>query len=44
MGDAAMGMFSLPGLEHMENRISMNIDDIRAVGENWRIIATPRYT
>ena len=44
MGDAAMGMFGLPGLERMENRISMNIDDIRAVGENWRIIATPLYT
>jgi diaminohydroxyphosphoribosylaminopyrimidine deaminase/5-amino-6-(5-phosphoribosylamino)uracil reductase len=44
MGDAARGMFGLPGLEHMQNRISVNIDDIRAVGEDWRIIVTPRYT
>ena len=39
MGDAARGLFSLPGLERMEQRISLSISDIRAVGEDWRITA-----
>jgi diaminohydroxyphosphoribosylaminopyrimidine deaminase/5-amino-6-(5-phosphoribosylamino)uracil reductase len=40
MGDAARGLFRLPGLERMEQRIGLSISDIRAVGQDWRIIAT----
>lgn len=39
MGDAARGLFSLPGLEAMDQRIRLSISDIRAVGEDWRITA-----
>ena len=37
LGDTARGLFRLPGLERMEQRIVLNIDDIRAVGKDWRI-------
>jgi diaminohydroxyphosphoribosylaminopyrimidine deaminase/5-amino-6-(5-phosphoribosylamino)uracil reductase len=40
LGDAARGLFTLPGLERMEQRIELSIDDIRAVGRDWRISAT----
>ncbi|HSG12077.1 MAG TPA: bifunctional diaminohydroxyphosphoribosylaminopyrimidine deaminase/5-amino-6-(5-phosphoribosylamino)uracil reductase RibD [Gammaproteobacteria bacterium] len=40
MGDAARGLFSLPGLTAMNQRIDVSISDIRAVGEDWRITAT----
>ncbi len=39
MGDAARGLFHLPGLERMADRIPLEIDDIRAVGDDWRITA-----
>ena len=40
MGDNARGLFRLPGLDSMEQKIKLNISDIRAVGQDWRIIAT----
>jgi diaminohydroxyphosphoribosylaminopyrimidine deaminase/5-amino-6-(5-phosphoribosylamino)uracil reductase len=40
LGDAARGLFTLPGLERMEQRIELSIVDIRAVGRDWRITAT----
>jgi diaminohydroxyphosphoribosylaminopyrimidine deaminase/5-amino-6-(5-phosphoribosylamino)uracil reductase len=40
MGDAARGLFTLPGLEQMAQRIKLSINDIRAVGDDWRISAT----
>jgi len=40
MGDAARGLFCLPELERMEQRIGLSISDIRAVGRDWRITAT----
>jgi diaminohydroxyphosphoribosylaminopyrimidine deaminase/5-amino-6-(5-phosphoribosylamino)uracil reductase len=40
MGDAARGLFSLPELERMEQRIELGITDMRAVGRDWRITAT----
>ena len=40
MGDAARGLFTLPGLEHMHERIELSINDIRAVGRDWRISAS----
>ena len=42
MGDSALPLFSLPGLEEMQDRINLDIQDIRAVGEDWRITATVR--
>ncbi len=40
MGDAARGLFALPGMERMQQRIELSINDIRAVGDDWRISAT----
>jgi diaminohydroxyphosphoribosylaminopyrimidine deaminase/5-amino-6-(5-phosphoribosylamino)uracil reductase len=40
MGDNARGLFRLPGIDSMEQKIELNISDIRAVGEDWRITAT----
>jgi diaminohydroxyphosphoribosylaminopyrimidine deaminase/5-amino-6-(5-phosphoribosylamino)uracil reductase len=39
MGDAARGLLALPGLEQMAERIKLSIDDVRAVGDDWRITA-----
>jgi diaminohydroxyphosphoribosylaminopyrimidine deaminase/5-amino-6-(5-phosphoribosylamino)uracil reductase len=41
MGDSARGLFHLPGLAHMRERIPLEIIDIRAVGQDWRITARP---
>jgi diaminohydroxyphosphoribosylaminopyrimidine deaminase / 5-amino-6-(5-phosphoribosylamino)uracil reductase len=41
MGDAARGLFTLPGMEHMDQCIGLQISDIRAVGNDWRITALP---
>ena len=41
MGDAARGLFHLPGLDKMADRIDLEISDIRAVGRDWRITAKP---
>jgi diaminohydroxyphosphoribosylaminopyrimidine deaminase/5-amino-6-(5-phosphoribosylamino)uracil reductase len=40
LGDTARGLFALPGLQCMEQRIGLTITDIRAVGDDWRITAT----
>jgi diaminohydroxyphosphoribosylaminopyrimidine deaminase/5-amino-6-(5-phosphoribosylamino)uracil reductase len=37
MGDGARGLFHLPGLTRMAEAIPMEIVDIRAVGQDWRI-------
>jgi diaminohydroxyphosphoribosylaminopyrimidine deaminase/5-amino-6-(5-phosphoribosylamino)uracil reductase len=41
MGDSARGLFHLPELQQMQDRIPLKIQDVRAVGDDWRIIATP---
>jgi diaminohydroxyphosphoribosylaminopyrimidine deaminase/5-amino-6-(5-phosphoribosylamino)uracil reductase len=41
MGDDAKGLFHLPGLEKMMDRISLKIIDVRAVGKDIRITARP---
>lgn len=41
MGDGARGLFHLPGLESMQQRIRLKITDVRAVGRDWRITALP---
>lgn len=40
MGDAARGLFALPGLASMAQRVQLSINDMRAVGDDWRISAT----
>ncbi len=42
MGDNARGLFHLPGLESMADKIQLEFTDIRAVGKDWRITAKPR--
>ncbi|MBE9564297.1 MAG: bifunctional diaminohydroxyphosphoribosylaminopyrimidine deaminase/5-amino-6-(5-phosphoribosylamino)uracil reductase RibD [Proteobacteria bacterium] len=39
MGDSAKGLFNLPGLEEMKDRVSLNIKDVRAIGSDIRITA-----
>ena len=39
MGSEARGLFNLPGLNSMSERIGLTIDDIRAVGKDFRITA-----
>jgi diaminohydroxyphosphoribosylaminopyrimidine deaminase/5-amino-6-(5-phosphoribosylamino)uracil reductase len=41
MGDGARGLLHLPGLECMEQRLGLEIIDVRAVGPDWRITARP---
>lgn len=42
LGDGARGLFILPGLEQMRDRIELEIADVRAVGRDWRIRACLR--
>ncbi|MEJ2106676.1 MAG: bifunctional diaminohydroxyphosphoribosylaminopyrimidine deaminase/5-amino-6-(5-phosphoribosylamino)uracil reductase RibD [Acidiferrobacteraceae bacterium] len=42
MGHQGRGMFFLPGLNEMAQRMQLTIEDVRAVGEDWRITACPR--
>lgn len=41
MGDAGRGLFHLPGLDRMRDRIPLAITDVRAVGRDLRITARP---
>jgi len=43
MGDNARGLFHLPELHTMAQNIDLDITDIRAVGNDWRITALPKY-
>lgn len=43
MGDEARGLFSLKGLSKMEERISLDIQDVRTIGKDLRITARPVY-
>lgn len=42
MGANAFGLFELPGLEKMSQRIRLDITDIRKIGHDWRITAKPQ--
>jgi diaminohydroxyphosphoribosylaminopyrimidine deaminase/5-amino-6-(5-phosphoribosylamino)uracil reductase len=44
MGSDARGLFYLPSLQSMQDRIHLEIKDIRAIGRDWRIIANPSKT
>lgn len=39
MGDGARGLFHLPGLRHMSDRIELEITDVRALGRGLRLRA-----
>jgi diaminohydroxyphosphoribosylaminopyrimidine deaminase/5-amino-6-(5-phosphoribosylamino)uracil reductase len=39
MGDNARGLFHTPGLEQLADAVELDIRDIRAVGDDWRITA-----
>lgn len=39
LGDGARGLFHLPGLASMADRVELEIVDLRAVGRDWRISA-----
>jgi len=41
IGDAAKGLFHLPGLEEMKDRIELEIKDVRSIGRDIRITAKP---
>ncbi|MBL4711169.1 MAG: bifunctional diaminohydroxyphosphoribosylaminopyrimidine deaminase/5-amino-6-(5-phosphoribosylamino)uracil reductase RibD [Gammaproteobacteria bacterium] len=41
MGDKAKGLFHLPELEMMKDRISLTINDVRMIGNDIRISAKP---
>ena len=41
LGNGARGLFHLPALESMDQRIGLRIDDMRAVGADWRVRARP---
>ncbi len=41
MGDGGQGLFHLPGLEQMRDRVALEIGDVRSVGPDLRITARP---
>lgn len=41
MGNNARGLFDLPGLEHMADRIRLDFIDVRRIGKDLRITASP---
>ncbi|MFQ6021336.1 MAG: bifunctional diaminohydroxyphosphoribosylaminopyrimidine deaminase/5-amino-6-(5-phosphoribosylamino)uracil reductase RibD [Acidiferrobacterales bacterium] len=41
MGSRARGMFDVPGLERMRDRVALGIEDVRAIGDDWRFICRP---
>ena len=40
MGDQERGLFHLPALAAMADRIALTVTDMRAVGDDWRVQAT----
>ncbi len=43
MGSAGLGMFELPRLERMRDRVVLAVSDRRIVGDDLRIVATPTF-
>jgi len=40
MGSQARGLFNLTDINVMDDRVQLNIKEIRAIGNDWRIVAT----
>ena len=43
MGSAARGLFDIPGLDSMAQRVHMTVKDVRPTGQDWRFIVQPDY-
>lgn len=43
LGDGGRGLFHLPGIARLSDRIALDITDVRAFGRDWRITARPVY-
>lgn len=41
LGDSARGMFSLPALKSMQERVELRVTDVRMLGDDLRLIAVP---
>jgi len=41
LGDAARGLFTLPGVSRLDQAMELRILDVRAVGRDWRVTAKP---
>jgi len=39
LGSSARGLFDIPGLASMADRVALDIQDVRAIGKDWRITA-----
>jgi diaminohydroxyphosphoribosylaminopyrimidine deaminase/5-amino-6-(5-phosphoribosylamino)uracil reductase len=39
LGSDARGLFNITGLADMDQRIALDIQDVRAIGKDWRITA-----
>lgn len=44
LGHTARPLMALPGMEHMVDQIKLTIQDVRSVGDDWRINAIVRTT
>lgn len=42
LGDTGRGMFRLPGVERLAERVQLRVTEVRTVGEDLRITAEPR--
>jgi diaminohydroxyphosphoribosylaminopyrimidine deaminase/5-amino-6-(5-phosphoribosylamino)uracil reductase len=42
LGDAARGMFHLPGIQTLAEGLALEVIDIQPIGDDWRITALPR--
>ncbi len=43
MGANSHGLFDVPGLENMAQKISLHVKDVRPVGSDWRFTLRPDY-
>lgn len=43
MGSSAKGLFDIPGLDAMSQKIHLSVKDVRAVGQDWRFTVQPQY-
>jgi len=44
LGHTARPLMALPGMEHMADQVKLSIQDVRSVGDDWRINAIVRTT
>lgn len=44
LGGDARSLFNLPQLETMKDKFNLDIKEIRAIGNDWRITAIPNYS